>query len=245
MEKRAPLTTYLKICTEYYDLAEHPYDAQAVQFYRDYARAARGPILEPMCGTGRFLIPMLQAGLPIEGFDASPYMLQALKNKYSDAPVWQSFVQDFTSDKLYDLIFVPYGSWGLMANLQDSKKSLKIMYDHLAPGGKLVVDIETVASTPILQEWHRDVMTRVDGSQIALDTYCTYDEKTQIFKTLCRYESGEIIETEDFQMYLYQFDEFETYLKAAGFSEVKKYQDYTKTPATDRLAPLITYECIK
>ena len=36
-----------------------------------------------MCGTGRFLIPMLEANLDIEGFDASTDMLEALQRKYS------------------------------------------------------------------------------------------------------------------------------------------------------------------
>ena len=43
----------------------------AYDFYLSYAKEANGPILEPMCGTGRFLLPLLAAGFKIEGFDAS------------------------------------------------------------------------------------------------------------------------------------------------------------------------------
>ncbi len=253
---RLPLTTYLNLCTEFYDLEQHPHDQQALDFYMDYAKNAQGNIVEPMCGTGRFLIPIAQAGLEIEGFDASPHMLEALKEKYAaisteQPPVWEQFVQDFSSDTQYQLIFVPYGSWGLMQNLEDSKKSLKIMYDSLLPGGKFVVDIETVASAPkTLNMWCRGVVTRADGSYIALNTFPTYNPETQIFKSICRYESiiGSVIdaiETEDFYMYLYNFDEFETYLRDAGFTKIQKYQDYNKTPATDVQAPLLIYECIK
>ena len=56
---------------------------QALSFYMHHAQQSNGPILEPMCGSGRFLIPMLQAGLDAEGFDASPSMLDAFKQKYS------------------------------------------------------------------------------------------------------------------------------------------------------------------
>src|SRR3990167_7683979 len=94
------LTTYLKLCTEYYDLEHHRYDAQAQNFYSSYAQKINGLTLEPMCGTGRFLLPLLETGLAIEGFDASPYMLAALREKYAKlssnpAPVWQQFLQDF------------------------------------------------------------------------------------------------------------------------------------------------------
>ncbi len=253
---QSPLTTYLNLCTQYYDLEKHPYDPEALECYMDYAKNAKGPILEPMCGTGRFLLPMLHAGLPIEGFDASPYMLQALKQKYAAVcnnlpPVWEQFVQDFSPTTAYMLIFVPYGSWGLMQDVEDSKKSLKIMFDALAPGGKFVVDIETVFSVPnTLNTWCRGVVTRPDGSHIAINTYPTYDTQTQIFKAICRYESIvknsiENIETEDFYMYLYDFDEFDSYLQDAGFTQIKKYQDYNKTPATDVRAPLLIYECTK
>ena len=97
------LTTYQKLCTEFYDLEQHKDGAQAVMFYTNYAQQANGPILEPMCGTGRFLIPILQLGLKAEGFDASSYMLEAFKQKYPNAPVWQQFIEDFNMNKLYSL----------------------------------------------------------------------------------------------------------------------------------------------
>lgn len=253
---RSPLTTYLKLCTEFYDLEHHQHDVQAVAFYLEYARQAHGPILEPMCGTGRFLIPMLQAGLDAEGFDASPHMLYAFEQKYKSIsdqkpPIWQQFVQDFSSDKRYQLIFVPYGSWGLMTSLEDSKQSLAVMYHHLVPGGKFFVEIETVASVPEpCGIWRRGVHTRADGSLVAINTFTSYDQATQIFRSICRYESivqGVITatETEDFLQYLYRFTEMDELLANAGFTIVKKYQDYKKTPATDPDAPLLIYECIK
>lgn len=251
---RAPLTTYLTLCTEYYDLVQHIRGVQALEFYMQYAKAAHGPILEPMCGTGRFLIPMLEAGLAIEGFDASPYMLDALKKKYTHSeavPVSQQFVEDFNSNKLYHLIFVPYGSWGLISDIANSKKSLANMYRHLAPGGKLLLEIETVASAPHdCGVWDRSVQSRADGSSIALNTLVTYKPDTQIYKAVCRYESivGNAIvatETEDFLMYLFRFDEMDQLLREVGFVNIKKYQDYAKTPVTDPNSPIIIYECTK
>ena len=149
---RQPLKTYLRLCTEFYDLDKPMLTGgQEYAFFLSYAQAARGPILEPMCGTGRFLIPMLLAGLPIEGFDASEHMLHALRQKYAsfnngDAPVSLQFVQDFQSAKRFALIFVPFGSWGLITNLAEARKSLAVMFAHLAKGGTLLLEIETIFS---------------------------------------------------------------------------------------------------
>lgn len=247
---------YLTLCAEYYDLQPHRDEEAALPFYMRYALNAHGPVLEPMCGTGRFLLPMLNAGIDIEGFDASAAMLKLLQNKYAAqydgiAPVTQQFVQDFISNKKYALIFIPYGSWGLIVKQSDAQKALQKMYDHLADGGTFLFEVETVASAPqSLNAWHRSVRKRADGTYIALNTFPTYDPKTQLFNALCRYESLEnrtviACEEELFQMYLYTFDEMEMMLAAVGFKNITKYQDFNKTKATDKQAHLLIYECIK
>ena len=252
--KQQPLTTYLKLCTEFYDLDKGPdKDLNIMDFYLQKARHAQGPILEPMCGTGRFLIPMLEAGLDATGFDASPYMLDAFRQKWphQPAPFWQQFVQNFSSDLRYNLIFVPFGSWGLITDADDAKKSLASMYYHLAPGGTFILEIETVASVPYpCGIWRRGLHTRADGSRIAINTMTSYDPTTQLFQALCRYESlvdGVIVatETEDFKQHLFRFDEMDTLLRDAGFVHFNKYQDYQLTPATNEMTHIIIYECTK
>ncbi len=251
---QSPLTTYRKLCTEFYDLEPHKDSMQALTFYMDYAQQANGPILEPMCGTGRFLLPILNAGFEIEGFDASPYMLEALREKYAPnaAPVWQEFVQQLNSPKKYALIFIPYGSFGLITNHEDIIRSLAILHNHLAPGGRLIMEIETVASVPQpCGIWRRGVHMRADGSRLGLSTLSSYNEQTQLFSALCRYESilvdGTIVatETEDYQQYLYHFDEMDRLLEPFGFSCIEKYTRYTKQPANNHNAPLLIYECVK
>ena len=92
------LDTYLSLCTEVYDLSKPTPPEDAYAFYRSYAIQAKGPILEPMCGTGRFLIPLLAEGFNVHGFDASDHMLEVLHTKARaqnlQATVWKDFVED-------------------------------------------------------------------------------------------------------------------------------------------------------
>lgn len=256
MSSRLPLTTYLRLCTEFYDL-DKPMLTHGLEydFYMAYAKASNGPVLEPMCGTGRFLIPMLQAGIDIEGFDASPHMLDALRQKYAvmsnaEPPVREQFVQDFKSAKQYGLIFVPFGSWGLITDPVDAAASLAVMYNHLAPGGTLLLEIETVHSVPEpCGVWRRGVHARADGSKVAINVLISYDEATQLFTSICQYESlvnGVVVDAEQelFSQYLYRFDEMDAMLQVVSFGTIKKYQDYAKALATDR-SPLLLYECTK
>lgn len=253
---RQALTTYLSLCTEYYNLDKHS-DRETIDglaFYTHRAQEACGKILEPMCGTGRFLIPLLEQGFDIEGFDASQHMLDALKQKYShrstkQPPISYAFAQDFSSIHRYALIFVPFGSWGLIVDVEESKKALQILYDHLLSGGKLFLEIDTIASVPQCGVWNRNIHSRSDGSYIALNTFCSYEPKTQRFKAVCRYESivnGTIaeVETEDFYMHLYAFDEMDQLLISVGFTQIQKYADYHKK-AADKTSRLLMYECTK
>src|SRR5687767_7456823 len=52
-----------------------------VDFYVDLARKAQGPVLEIACGTGRILLPCLQAGVDIDGLDYYAPMLETLRKK--------------------------------------------------------------------------------------------------------------------------------------------------------------------
>ncbi|MGE4093342.1 MAG: class I SAM-dependent methyltransferase, partial [Candidatus Binatia bacterium] len=52
-----------------------------VQFYVDEARHAGSEVLEIGCGTGRILLPIAQAGVPIVGLDRAPEMFAILRRK--------------------------------------------------------------------------------------------------------------------------------------------------------------------
>ena len=53
---------------ELYDLLFDSLDFD-IPFWLDVARTAGGPVLELGCGTGRALLPILKAGIAIDGFD--------------------------------------------------------------------------------------------------------------------------------------------------------------------------------
>ena len=54
------LDTYRKLCTEAYDLSKPEAHANTLAFYLARFAEAAEPVLEPMCGTGRYLIPFLE-----------------------------------------------------------------------------------------------------------------------------------------------------------------------------------------
>ncbi len=75
------MSAYGNLCTEFYDLDKPNAPPDALDFYTLKARAAGGRILEPMCGSGRFLVPMIRAGLVVDGTDSSRPMIAACERK--------------------------------------------------------------------------------------------------------------------------------------------------------------------
>ena len=58
-----------------------------LDFYVALAREANGPVLDIACGTGRILLPCLQAGVDIEGLDLFEPMLRTLREGGCTGPV--------------------------------------------------------------------------------------------------------------------------------------------------------------
>ena len=77
-------------------------------FYLGLAKAARGPVLDIACGTGRILLPCLQAGLDAEGLDLFSGMLARLREKASTLGVeprlHQADMANFHLERRYAVI---------------------------------------------------------------------------------------------------------------------------------------------
>jgi SAM-dependent methyltransferase len=246
-----PMSMYGKLCTEFYDIAKPDAPAEALSFYLRHLEAAHEPVLEPMCGSGRFLIPFLERGIDIDGGDASPHMLRACRDKCRRkglSPVlYEQLLQEMTLPRLYGYIFIPACSFGLIIDRQAVTESLRRLYQHLLPGGELVLEVETPRAPPKeLGKWRTRSVTRSDGAEIIFSTFQTYDSQEQIERDSHKYElfkDGSLIETEleDFNVLVYERDEFQKLLEAKGFINVRATKAYQDTEP-DREDTTIVFE---
>ena len=66
---------YGSLCTEMYEILHKVAPNDELRFYLSYAKKGQ-KILEPLCGSGRFLVPFLEYGFDICGMDLSDEMLK-------------------------------------------------------------------------------------------------------------------------------------------------------------------------
>ena len=154
-----------------------------------------------MCGTGRYLLPLLEEGFNIHGFDASEHMLEALhakaKAKNLEVTVWKDFVEDLKRPEKYNLIFIPSGSFCLMIDPVAVQSALKTIYDHLTNNGIFLFEAETLSAVPQLGVWRGSVWNKPSGQKIILSQLAALQD--DICTSLCKYElmeAGKIIHTE-------------------------------------------------
>lgn len=246
------LETYLSLCTEVYELSKPNPPEDAYAFYRDYAMKANGPILEPMCGTGRFLLPLLEEGFNVHGFDASDHMLKVLhakaKTKNLDATVWKGFVEDLKRPEKYNLIFIPSGSFCLIIDPVQVENSLKAIYDHLADGSIFLFEAETLQAVPEQGVWRGSVWHTPNGQKIILSQLATM--QGDICTSFCKYElmeAGKIIHTEieELRVKIYEKNQLMEMLQAVGFKNIRTLKAFDKSSAPTEQDESIVYECRK
>src|SRR5262245_49568766 len=119
-----------------------------IEFYRERLAACAGSILEPAVGTGRFLIPLLEAGFTIEGFDASDEMLERCRANCRvrglAPPLHRMRFEDFHYDRRFAAVVLPVSSFELVSDFDEALAVLRRFHAHLEPGGRLLLDLESM-----------------------------------------------------------------------------------------------------
>jgi SAM-dependent methyltransferase len=132
---------------EFYD---HIYrERQDIAFWIEQAQASGGPVLEIGCGTGRVLIPTARAGIAITGLDLSEHMLRVCRERLAREPdevrararLVRADMRDFELGQAYRLVTTPFRPFQHLETVEDQLSCLRCIHRHLAPGGRLILDL--------------------------------------------------------------------------------------------------------
>ena len=224
------------------------------RFYMTNLKDVSGPILECACGTGLILLPLLQAGHNIYGFDISKSMLSTLQKKAIgngiDGISERISVQDletFHYPMKFEAILIPTNAFPLLATQKAQIEALKNIYTHLAPGGKLLLDIrlagmQDLVEKPEVEEgnWYTWEHPQT-GLPIRQRVVGRYDFNHQLVLDRCfiEYEG----QKEDFPMisrYIFK-EEFQLLLRLAGFEQWEAFNTPEKAPLQVGLQETYSY----
>jgi SAM-dependent methyltransferase len=223
------INRYGSLCAEVYDLDKPPGSLHDTPYYLSRLKGLEGPFLEAAVGSGRLLIPLLEAGLPMEGFDRSTHMLAVcqghLQSRSLAARLQQAGFADFTSDRPYGAIIVPASSFILIDDHKAAVDALARFRDHLRPGGLLLIDLPPLSFYEVKappRSW-----TAANGDRLTLVSQQERsDPIAQTRVNQDRYErwrDGKLVETEleYFAYRVWGLKEMELTLAALGFVDIE------------------------
>lgn len=229
MPNTTVMNRYGSIAAEIYDIDKPYFALPDTRFHLERFEGFGRPILEPACGSGRTLIPFLQAGLDITGFDPSLEMLDRCRERAVEAgfspDLSRQRCEDFAYDCRFGATLIPVGSFTLIDDFAVAMSVLRRFHDHLEPGGVLVIDLQGLNFLTARGEDRRR-WTAPDGDLLTCEGIRTgTDVLRQWAETTYRYErwrDHSLVETQiDVMAQRYWgLDEFGLALEAAGFSAV-------------------------
>jgi SAM-dependent methyltransferase len=132
----------------YYDL-EYGGHAADLDFYRQFAYQAGGPILELGCGSGRVMAALTETGLELTGIDTSPAMLEIARQTLGpDARLIECAMERIADcpDLQSDHYWMAFSAINTFLHLPDSGAQLQTLEGLrrvVVQGGLLLLDLMT------------------------------------------------------------------------------------------------------
>jgi SAM-dependent methyltransferase len=149
---------------EFYDYVP-PYSERAdVAFWTAAALESGGPVLEVGCGTGRVLIPTARAGIEIVGLDLSQAMLAICRRRLAQEPeevrararLVKADMRDFDLGRQFALVTIPFRPFQHLITVEEQLACLTTIRRHLAPGGRLILDLFNPSLPALVDESRAD-----------------------------------------------------------------------------------------
>jgi SAM-dependent methyltransferase len=225
------MSNYRKLCTIIYDLDKPYATEEEIKTYSRLVKSKSDKILEPMCGSGRFYVPLLKDGYNITGFDLSEDMLEACRKKCSKLGIkpniFKADIARYQCDRKYKYIFIPVGSISLLISENDLHQSLSNIYNCLEDNGIFVFSYLGLESKKEdINEWKEMQNYTIDDKKIVCKQKSKYINKSNVLDIKLLYEliqDGVVIKKEyqDFPVKLFTEEYLKEMLIRIGFSEIK------------------------
>jgi Methyltransferase domain len=151
---------YGRLVAEVYEL-DKPVGSSfpGLRYYTRQLAGVTGRILEPATGTGRVLVPLLEAGFAVEGLDVSPDMLavcrQHCQDRGLDPVLREADMTTFAEPGAYQAIIIPAESIMLLDGRDAVPRALAAFRESLSPAGPLCSRRVQAPLCPRYPEWVR------------------------------------------------------------------------------------------
>jgi SAM-dependent methyltransferase len=246
-----------RVRPDLYDLM-HEDQVDDVRFIRDYAATlvTGARVLELGCGTGRLLLPLLEAGASVTGVDREPVMLRTAAERLAPYGDRVHLIEgdmtrfEATGDP-FDLAIIGLNTFMHLLTIRRQLACLDCVHQHLRPGGSLVIDLASPHAAlrdtqqgVVLHRFSRALTANPDVL-VTLWSSTVFSTAKQLAHTSLLFdevhgETGTFRRTiSDIVLRLTYRYELEHLLARTGFTTRVLYGDYESSPYEDESERLI------
>lgn len=247
-------TYYGNLCTWFYDIDKPFAPKEELDFYMSYMNLGM-LILEPMCGSGRFMIEFIKGGFTIDGFDLSADMIDRceakIKHLHHNGRVYHCNFSHFKPNKRYDCIYIAACSFSLIIEDNEILSQLVQLKNLLKPDGKILLAVLTdlnYRKDSVEANEKTDMLKRAkeNDAEIVFKSTTSYDAEKSVTYSQMTYElflNNEFIrsEQEDFYIKRYRAGEFEEFAANAGFHIESAFINYNKEEFHGQDTEMVVY----
>ncbi len=126
-----------------------------LEYFQNVIKMYGEPALDLACGTGRLLVPLLKAGIDIDGTDISPDMLAGCAKRARsdgfDPHLYAQASHELELPRTYRTI-IACGTIGIGGEWEHDMEALRRCYKVLEPGGVLALDCHLGDGLPFLDK---------------------------------------------------------------------------------------------
>ncbi|MEM7343828.1 MAG: class I SAM-dependent methyltransferase [Chloroflexota bacterium] len=218
------------------------------EFYLALAQQIGGSILDVACGTGRLTRAIAEAGLDITGLDMMPPMLAQAKKRavHLDIEWIEADCRTMNLGRTFQLLLMTsHGFQNLLAD-QDQDNFLERAFQHLKSGGFLAFETRNPDGrryyTQTESQSYAHSFLDVQDQWIDVSITSTFDTATMIDHLKIDRTQRKTRETKHSQIALRYttIDALTKRLEAHGFTILKQYGDWAKSPFMPTSPEIIT-----
>jgi SAM-dependent methyltransferase len=218
-----------------------------LDFYVGLAREVKGPVLDVACGTGRILLPCLEAGIDIEGLDLFEPMLKTLRANAAalglSPRLHQADMSNFSLPRRFALVMIPFNAFIHNMTQEAQISCLECCREHLLPGGMLAFDtffpsLEVVGVPQNTRVLEGELPHPQTGLPMRMYDTRSFDRVAQVQHSLNELEllaaDGSVQTVQRTQVsgrYIYK-QEMALLLRVAGFARWEICGDFDRRPLT-------------
>jgi SAM-dependent methyltransferase len=189
------MSAYGTLATLFYD-ADRPRASDAeVAWYASRLPRDAGPVLDVMAGSGRLLVPLLEAGIQVHGVDSSEAMLASCERRLASVGrttrLYRQNVATLNLPSRYSAAYVAAGAFQLLADPIAALDALLRIRAHLLDPGLLLLDLfvptqaEHPPGAPIVEV---RTVSPADGVQVGLRSETILNMAMRRIDVKTRYE---------------------------------------------------------